>query len=236
MAPEKRLPPFDLRLAMDTLAAKDPQLAPLIKEAQEFRVETDGTESPYEVLLESIAYQSISGKAAATIFARVRALRRKNRCDEGFGAQDAVRRGSFPRPGRAALRRRARRAAHFRPRHRRLDRRDVPDLPPRPPGRPSHPRPGREKRLVHHLRQEAHAQTQGASRLWRALAPLPHRRQLVHVACVPARRQRRHAQNPPGPHAPEAQTRLRKAQARTPRTQIRVAQAFGPELFHAFLA
>ncbi len=74
MAPEKRLPPFDLRLAMDTLAAKDAQLAPLIKEAQEFRVETDGTESPYEVLLESIAYQSISGKAAATIFARVRAL------------------------------------------------------------------------------------------------------------------------------------------------------------------
>src|SRR6266852_2852836 len=74
MAPEKRLPPFDLRLAMDTLAAKDPQLAPLIKEAEEFRVETDGTESPYEVLLESIAYQSISGKAAATIFARVRAL------------------------------------------------------------------------------------------------------------------------------------------------------------------
>jgi DNA-3-methyladenine glycosylase II len=74
MVPERRLPPFDLRLAMDTLAAKDPQLAPLIKEAEEFRVETDGTESPYEVLLESIAYQSISGKAAATIFARVRAL------------------------------------------------------------------------------------------------------------------------------------------------------------------
>jgi DNA-3-methyladenine glycosylase II len=74
MVPERRLPPFDLRLAMDTLAAKDPQLAPLIKEAEEFRIETDGTESPYEVLLESIAYQSISGKAAATIFARVRAL------------------------------------------------------------------------------------------------------------------------------------------------------------------
>jgi DNA-3-methyladenine glycosylase II len=74
MAPEKRLLPFDLRLAMDTLAAKDPQLAPLIREAEEFRVETDGTESPYEVLLESIAYQSISGKAATTIFARVKAL------------------------------------------------------------------------------------------------------------------------------------------------------------------
>src|SRR5262249_13377368 len=30
--------------------------------------------SPYEALLEAIAYQSISGKAAATIFARVRSL------------------------------------------------------------------------------------------------------------------------------------------------------------------
>src|SRR5437899_4598394 len=74
MTKEFRLPPFDLRLAMDTLAAKDPQLAPLIKETQEFRIETDGSESPYEVLLEAIAYQSISGKAAATIFGRVKAL------------------------------------------------------------------------------------------------------------------------------------------------------------------
>jgi DNA-3-methyladenine glycosylase II len=71
---EFRLPPFDLCLAMDTLATKDPQLVPLIKEAEEFRIETDGTESPYEVLMESIAYQSISGKAAATIFGRVKAL------------------------------------------------------------------------------------------------------------------------------------------------------------------
>jgi len=31
-------------------------------------------QSPYEVLLESIAYQSISGKAAATIFERIKAL------------------------------------------------------------------------------------------------------------------------------------------------------------------
>jgi DNA-3-methyladenine glycosylase II len=72
--PERRLLPFDLRLAMDTLLANDPHLASLIKETEEFRVETDGTESPYEVLMESIAYQSISGKAAATIFGRVKAL------------------------------------------------------------------------------------------------------------------------------------------------------------------
>ena len=74
MTKEFRLPPFDLRLAMDTLAARDPQLAPLIKETQEFRIETDGADSPYETLLEAIAHQSISGKAAATIFGRIKAL------------------------------------------------------------------------------------------------------------------------------------------------------------------
>jgi len=68
------LPPFDLRLAMDTLAAKDPQLAPLIKETREFRIEDNGSESPYEILVEAITHQSISGKAAATIFGRVKAL------------------------------------------------------------------------------------------------------------------------------------------------------------------
>jgi len=71
---ERRLPPFDLRLAMDSLAAKDPQLAPLIRGTQEFRIESDGSKSPYEALLEAIAYQSISGKAAATIYGRIKAL------------------------------------------------------------------------------------------------------------------------------------------------------------------
>jgi DNA-3-methyladenine glycosylase II len=71
---EYDLPPFDLRLAMDTLAAKDLRLAPLIKETQEFRVEKGAAASPYEVLVEAITHQSISGKAAATIFGRVKAL------------------------------------------------------------------------------------------------------------------------------------------------------------------
>lgn len=71
---EYEMPPFDLRLAMDTLAAKDERLAPLIKETQEFRVEKGAAESPYEVLVEAITHQSISGKAAATIFGRVKAL------------------------------------------------------------------------------------------------------------------------------------------------------------------
>lgn len=74
VATEYELPPFDLRLAMDTLAAKDERLAPLIKETREFRVEKGAAESPYEVLVEAVTHQSISGKAAATIFGRVKAL------------------------------------------------------------------------------------------------------------------------------------------------------------------
>lgn len=74
VATEYEPPPFDLRLAMDTLAAKDERLAPLIKETREFRVEKGAAESPYEVLVEAVTHQSISGKAAATIFGRVKAL------------------------------------------------------------------------------------------------------------------------------------------------------------------
>src|SRR5208282_6903818 len=40
----------------------------------EFQFKLDECDSVYESLLEAIAYQSISGKAAATIFARVRVL------------------------------------------------------------------------------------------------------------------------------------------------------------------
>ena len=74
MTTEYHMPLFDLRLAMETLAAKDPRLALLIRETEEFRVEKGECESPYEVLVEAITHQSISGKAAATIFGRVKAL------------------------------------------------------------------------------------------------------------------------------------------------------------------
>jgi DNA-3-methyladenine glycosylase II len=66
--------PFDLAEATRHLSSKDEKLAALIAESAPFRIEIDGSESPYEVLLESIAYQSISGKAAATIFGRIKAL------------------------------------------------------------------------------------------------------------------------------------------------------------------
>jgi DNA-3-methyladenine glycosylase II len=66
--------PFDLAAAMAHLSAKDQKLAPLIAEMAKFEIDMTAAQSPYEALLESIAYQSISGKAAATIFGRVKAL------------------------------------------------------------------------------------------------------------------------------------------------------------------
>src|SRR3984893_2361382 len=66
--------PFDLAAAMAHLSAKDEKLAPLIAEMAKFEVDMTAAQSPYEALMESITYQSISGKAAATIFARVKAL------------------------------------------------------------------------------------------------------------------------------------------------------------------
>jgi len=66
--------PFDLRVAKAALAAKDERLARLIEETVEFQIEMESMDSPYEALMESIVYQSISGKAAATIFARIKAL------------------------------------------------------------------------------------------------------------------------------------------------------------------
>src|SRR6202790_2560174 len=71
--------PFDLRVAKAALAAKDERLARLIEETVEFQIEMESMDSPYEALMESIAYQSISGKAAAKIFARIKALGKNGR-------------------------------------------------------------------------------------------------------------------------------------------------------------
>jgi len=65
---------FDLPAATKHLAATDERLARLIEETLPFQIDVADAQSPYEALLESIAYQSISGKAAATIFGRVKAL------------------------------------------------------------------------------------------------------------------------------------------------------------------
>jgi len=65
---------FNLDDAVRHLSACDAQLKRLIAETAPFRIDVADAQSPYEVLLEAITYQSISGKAAATIFGRIKAL------------------------------------------------------------------------------------------------------------------------------------------------------------------
>jgi DNA-3-methyladenine glycosylase II len=65
---------FDLAEAVRHLSERDKCLGRLIAEMVPFQIDVADAQSPYEVLLESIAYQSISGKAASTIFGRIKAL------------------------------------------------------------------------------------------------------------------------------------------------------------------
>lgn len=77
---EKSLLPFDHKQAIEHLSKADRRLARLIAKSIEFKLEIEESQSPYEALLEAIIYQSISGKAAQTIFARVKALSASGRC------------------------------------------------------------------------------------------------------------------------------------------------------------
>ena len=65
---------FELEEAVRHLSERDQVLKALIAEMAPFKIDVADEESPYEVLLESIAYQSISGKAASTIYGRIKAL------------------------------------------------------------------------------------------------------------------------------------------------------------------
>jgi DNA-3-methyladenine glycosylase II len=56
------------------LSASDPRLAALIVRSQRYEIKPAVSIRPFDALAESIAYQQLSGKAAATIFGRVRAL------------------------------------------------------------------------------------------------------------------------------------------------------------------
>src|SRR6202048_1784525 len=58
----------------DCLAATDPRFAALIARSRRYDVTPTPAVRPFDALAESIAYQQLSGKAAATIWGRVRAL------------------------------------------------------------------------------------------------------------------------------------------------------------------
>ncbi len=64
--------PFDPVEAVAHLKASDAKLGELIDRVGEFRLRLDPAPSPFESLLESILYQQLHGKAAATIHRRVR--------------------------------------------------------------------------------------------------------------------------------------------------------------------
>jgi len=64
--------PFDADEAIAHLKAKDPKLGTLIDRVGPFTLRLDPSPSPFESLLESILYQQLHGKAAATIHRRVR--------------------------------------------------------------------------------------------------------------------------------------------------------------------
>ena len=65
---------FDPDAAVAHVRASDPALARLIDAVGPFRLRLDRTPSLFVGLAEAIVYQQLTGKAAATIFARVRAL------------------------------------------------------------------------------------------------------------------------------------------------------------------
>jgi DNA-3-methyladenine glycosylase II len=56
------------------LSASDPRLAALIARSRRYVIAQSMSIRPFDALAESIAYQQLNGKAAATIWSRVRAL------------------------------------------------------------------------------------------------------------------------------------------------------------------
>ena len=72
--------PFDHIKAHEFLRSIDKRLARVIEKTGTFQFKLDQCDSVYESLLEAITYQSISGKAAATIFARIKALGSNGLC------------------------------------------------------------------------------------------------------------------------------------------------------------
>ena len=66
-----RSPRYDAVQACLDLAAADPKLGQLIQRAGPFTMRVASSQSPFEALVESIIYQQLHGKAAATIHRRL---------------------------------------------------------------------------------------------------------------------------------------------------------------------
>jgi DNA-3-methyladenine glycosylase II len=66
-----RAPRYDSAIAIAQLSAADPKLGRLIERAGPFTMRVSSGLSPFEALVESIIYQQLHGKAAATIHKRM---------------------------------------------------------------------------------------------------------------------------------------------------------------------
>src|SRR4051812_8027709 len=66
-----RPPQYDTAAAIAQLSAADPKLGRLIEQAGLFTLRLASSPSPFEALVESIIYQQLHGKAAATIHRRM---------------------------------------------------------------------------------------------------------------------------------------------------------------------
>jgi methylated-DNA-[protein]-cysteine S-methyltransferase len=99
--------PFDPVAAVEHLRARDRRLARFIDKVGPFRMRPAELQSPFEALLESIVYQQLNGRAAATILARVVALFRPRRFprpqDVIDVAEDRLRGAGLSRSKTAAL-------------------------------------------------------------------------------------------------------------------------------------
>jgi DNA-3-methyladenine glycosylase II len=65
---------FDPAVAVAHLSRKDPVLRQVIKSVGPFTLQVEEMQSCFETLMESIVYQQLTGKAAATILGRVKQL------------------------------------------------------------------------------------------------------------------------------------------------------------------
>ena len=82
-----RAPRYNSTAALKHLSAADPKLARLIERAGPFTMRVASTQSPFEALVESIIYQQLHGKAAATIHRRLLESFYPVTANEHFAAQ-----------------------------------------------------------------------------------------------------------------------------------------------------
>src|SRR5579864_4438352 len=82
-----RPPRYDSDLALRELTAADPRLGKLIARAGPFTMRVASAQFPFEALVESIVYQQLHGKAAATIHRRLLESFHPINGDQHFAAQ-----------------------------------------------------------------------------------------------------------------------------------------------------